>query len=78
MKRVSQLFALSLACAALLAANGASAEPPDPCKTGCRAGGGHVMPLLIPQPLPPGNHGGGGGSGKITLVGKTSHQFSRY
>jgi hypothetical protein len=78
MKRASKLFAASLACATLLAVNGASAEPPDPCKTGCRAGGFHVMPLLNPQPLPPGNHGGGGGSGKITLFGKTSHQYSRF
>ena len=78
MKRISKLLAASLACAALLAANEASAEPPDPCKTACRAGGGHVMPLLNPQPLPPGSHSGGGGTGKITLLGKTSHQYSRY
>jgi hypothetical protein len=57
MKRASNPYAALLACATLmLISNGASAEPPDPRKTGCRTGkGSHVIPQLNPQPLPPGS-----------------------
>jgi hypothetical protein len=45
--------------------NGALAEPPDPCKSGCLTSRGHVTNYLNPQPLPPGvkgpNHGGNSG-----------------
>src|ERR1035437_2195237 len=39
--------------------NGALAEPPDPCKTGCKTSHGHATSYLNPQPLPPGVKGAG-------------------
>jgi hypothetical protein len=56
-------FVSVLALAAFVCGtNGALAEPPDPCKTGCMTNRGHVTNYLNPQPLPPGvkgpNHGG--------------------
>ena len=41
--------------------NGALAEPPDPCKTGCKTSHGHATSYLNPQPLPPGVKGPGHG-----------------
>jgi len=47
-------------------ANGALAEPPDPCKSGCSRG--HVTIYLNPQPLPPGVKGPGHGGNSSYFV----------
>jgi hypothetical protein len=71
MTRISTFCVVSSTLVMLaLSANGALAEPPDPCKTGCKTGkGSHANPQLNPQPLPPGSQGGGGGAGKVTTGG---------
>jgi hypothetical protein len=67
MNRTSILCAASFACVAfVIVGNGALAEPPDPCKSGCPTGkGSHLKPQLNPQPLPPGIYRPGGGTGTI-------------
>jgi hypothetical protein len=48
--------------------NGALAEPPDPCKTGCKTSHGHATSYLNPQPLPPGVKGPGHGGNTSNYV----------
>jgi hypothetical protein len=69
MKLATKSRVIVLALAAFVsAANGALAEPPDPCKTGCVTSRGHATNYLNPQPLPPGVKGPGhGGSNFVTL-----------
>jgi hypothetical protein len=69
--KLSTMSCLSVVALAAFASgtNGALAEPPDPCRTGCMASRGHVTNYLNPQPLPPGIYGpghGGSSSGFVT------------
>jgi hypothetical protein len=65
-----------LALAAFVGATkGASAEPPDPCKTGCVTNRGHVTNYLNPQPLPPGVKGPGHGGGNFVTLGRNGYAY---
>jgi hypothetical protein len=55
--------------------NGALAEPPDPCKTGCVTSRGHVTTYLNPQPLPPGVKGPGHGGGNFITLGHAGYAY---
>jgi hypothetical protein len=57
------------------ATKGASAEPPDPCKTKCGTSWGHVTNYLNPQPLPPGVKGPGHGGGNFVTLGRTGYAY---
>jgi hypothetical protein len=70
---------LSVTVVALVAfvcgTNGALAEPPDPCKSGCLSRG-HVTNYLNPQPLPPGVKGPGHGGNSSYFVTPGRKYFS--
>jgi hypothetical protein len=55
--------------------NGALAEPPDPCKTGCKTSFGHVTDYLNPQPLPPGVKGPGHGGNNFVTLGHPGYAY---
>jgi hypothetical protein len=66
--KLSIALCVSVVALAAFACGGARAEPPDPCKTGCKTGLRHVTNYLNPQPLPPGIKGPGHG-GNSNFVG---------